>query len=261
MTSTLHRTGSGVPPVLTLTYGVAVYAVFLAAFAYSVAFVEDLATAPRTVDHGGPDATTGAALLVNVLLLSLFAVQHSVMARQGFKRWWARIVPVSLERSTYVLLATACLVLLMALWHPVTATVWDVSAPWLRTSLVVVSLAGWLLVLASTFLISHADLFGLRQVLAAARSRPLPAYRFVTPYWYRLVRHPIYLGFVIAFWVTPTMSIGHLLFAVATTGYILVGIQLEERDLVQAFGDEYRAYRRRVPMLLPRRLRGIRRTP
>lgn len=244
--------------VIALVYGVAVYAAFLVTFLHAIAFVEaahlrlgSFDLVPRTIDDGGTSASTSRALVVDLLLLSLFAVQHSVMARPAFKRWWTRFVPPAVERSTYVLLATACLALLLAAWHPITTTVWDASADWLRAALVAASLAGWLIVLASTFLISHTDLFGLRQVVAAARRRRLAPDRFVTPLWYRLVRHPIYLGFLVAFWFAPTMTVGHLLFAVACTGYILVGIQLEERDLVHAFGDDYRRYRTDVPMLVP----------
>ncbi|SDU44125.1 Protein-S-isoprenylcysteine O-methyltransferase Ste14 [Gordonia westfalica] len=191
------------------------------------------------------------ALAIDLGLLTLFAAQHSVMARDGFKRRWTRIVPQPIERSTYVLAATACLAALLWWWHPITATVWDVSTPAVRWILVAVSLFGWVLVLTWTFLINHFDLFGLRQVVANARRRPLPPYRFITPLWYGIVRHPIYLGFVIAFWAAPTMTVGHLVFAGATTVYILVGIHFEERDLIRAFGNDYVDYRRRVPMLLP----------
>ena len=245
-----------------LVYGVVVYAAFLAVFLYAVAFVVDASIvvggsdlAPRTVDRGGPATAASVALVVDTLLLLLFAVQHSVMARAGFKRWWTRIIPAPLERSTFVLFATGCLAVLMWWWHPIPEQVWTVSGGATRAVLTAVSLAGWLLVLASTFLINHFDLFGLRQVVANARGSTLPAYRFVTPLWYGVVRHPIYLGFLIAFWVTPTMTAGHLLFAVVTTGYILVGIRLEERDLVRAFDEDYRSYRRRVPMLVA----GVRR--
>jgi protein-S-isoprenylcysteine O-methyltransferase Ste14 len=245
-----------------VVYGSVAYAGFLVVFLYAVAFVEDARLSigqttlvPRTVDHGGTVSTTAMALAVNALLLTLFAGQHSVMARPGFKRWWTRLVPQPVERSTFVLLATTCLAVLMAFWRPLPGTVWDVPDGPGRLVLTAVSLAGWLIVLASTFLINHFDLFGLRQVVAHARGTRLPAYRFVTPLWYAVVRHPIYLGFLLAFWAAPTMTVGHLLFAVATTGYILLGIQLEERDLVRAFGDEYRDYRSRVPMLVP----GVRR--
>ncbi|GAC51818.1 methanethiol S-methyltransferase [Gordonia amicalis] len=241
-----------------LAYGVIAYVAFLIAFLWAIAFVENASIVvggveivPRTVDRSGPSTGVALAVVIDLALLTLFAAQHSVMAREGFKKRWTRIVPTPIERSTYVLAATACLAALLWWWHPVTATIWDVSAPIARALLVGVSVFGWLLVLTSTFLINHFDLFGLRQVVANARRRPLPPYRFITPLWYGVVRHPIYLGFVIAFWVTPTMTVGHLLFACATTGYIFVGIHLEERDLIRAFGNDYVEYRRRVPMLLP----------
>ncbi|MHC3002715.1 methanethiol S-methyltransferase [Gordonia metallireducens] len=250
-TSLLTRTGY-------LAYGVAAYVAFLVVFLWAIAFVEDASIViggveivPRTIDRGGPSAGVVTALTIDLGLLTLFAAQHSVMARDGFKRRWTLIVPQPIERSTYVLAATACLAALLWWWHPITATVWDVSIPALRWILVAVSLFGWVLVLTSTFLINHFDLFGLRQVVAHARRRPLPPYRFITPLWYGIVRHPIYLGFVIAFWVTPTMTVGHLVFACATTGYIFVGIHLEERDLIRSFGDDYVEYRRHVPMLVP----------
>lgn len=244
---------------LGLAYGAIVYVFFLGTFLYTIGFVEGGLTlgstnlVPRTIDEGPSESATATALAVDLGLLSLFAVQHSLMARRGFKRRWTRIVPAAVERSTYVLAATVCLAALMAFWRPIDAIVWEVSASWLRATLVVVSLGGWALVLVSTFLINHVELFGLRQVHASSRGRRLPPPRFVTPLWYRAVRHPLYLGFLIAFWVAPTMTVGHLLFAVATTGYIFVGIAFEERDLVDDFGDEYRDYRRRVPMLIPRR--------
>ena len=263
MTTTAERiTPALAGRLAALGYGVVVYAAFLVVFLYAVAFVEDLSIVvggnelvPRTIEPGGPTSSTGVALVVDALLLLLFAGQHSVMARAGFKRSWTRIVPAPVERSTFVLCATACLAVLMWWWHPVGSTVWEVSGSPLSEMLTAVALAGWALVLVTTFLINHFDLFGLRQVVANARARALPSYRFVTPLWYGVVRHPIYLGFLIAFWVTPTMSVGHLLFAAATTGYILVGIQLEEKDLVAALGEDYRSYRRRVPMLVP----GVRR--
>ncbi|MEP9385329.1 methanethiol S-methyltransferase [Nocardioides sp. KR10-350] len=263
MTTTAAPARVGSVRILGFAYGVAAYVAFLGVFLYAVAFVEDAKVTvggtllvPRTIDRGGPDTGTATAVVVDVLLLSLFAVQHSVMARTSFKRWLTRHLPASVERSTFVLAASACLALLEWGWHPVTGTVWDVSGAGPRGVLRAVSLAGFGLVLASTFLINHFDLFGLRQVTAALRGRTLPAYTLVTPLWYAVVRHPIYLGFLIAFWVTPTMTAGHLLFAAMTTGYILVGIWFEERDLVAQFGEAYRAYRRRVPMLVPGRRRA-----
>jgi protein-S-isoprenylcysteine O-methyltransferase Ste14 len=259
VTATMDPVRAGLPArAAALVYGTLSYAAFLAVFLYAIAFVEDarlsigqVTLVARTVDHGGTVGSAATALVVDALLLMLFAVQHSVMARPGFKRWWTRLVPAPVERSTYVLLATACLAVLMAFWRPLPGIAWDVPDGIIRPALIGVSLAGWLIVLSSTFLINHLDLFGLRQVIAHTQGRRLPSYRFGTPLWYALVRHPIYLGFLLAFWAAPTMTVGHLVFAVATTGYVLVGIQLEERDLVHAFGDEYRAYRRRVPMLIP----------
>lgn len=252
------------PPTTVLTragylaYGLVAYVAFLVVFLSAIAFVENASIViggveivPRTIDRGGPSAGVLIALAIDLGLLTLFAAQHSVMARDGFKRRWTRIVPQPIERSTYVLAATACLAALLWWWHPITATVWDVATPAVRWILVAVSLFGWVLVLTSTFLINHFDLFGLRQVVANARRRPLPPYRFITPLWYGIVRHPIYLGFVIAFWVAPTMTVGHLVFTCATTVYIFVGIRFEERDLIRAFGSDYVDYRRRVPMLLP----------
>ncbi|MGC4959837.1 methanethiol S-methyltransferase [Gordonia sp. DT101] len=262
MTTTMRRPAPGTVEVAgriaAVGYGVAAYVLFLLVFSWAIAFVEgiritigDSDLVARTIDHGGPTVPAAIALLVNVVLLTIFAAQHSVMARAGFKRWWTRIVPVVVERSTYVLAASLCLAALMWWWCPITAELWDVSGTLASSILVAVSLAGWLLVLTTTFLIDHFDLFGLRQVVTNARGRPAPTYRFVTPLWYGIVRHPIYLGFLIAFWVTPTMTTGHLVFAIATIGFIFVGIRLEERDLVRAFGADYVAYRKRVPMLLP----------
>lgn len=259
MTTTMHRpVATTAGRIAAVVYGAVTYVLFLLVFSWAIAFVEniritvgDTDLVPRTIDRGGPTVPAAVALVVNVLLLTLFAAQHSVMARAGFKRWWTRIVPAPIERSTFVLAASACLAALMWWWCPITAELWHVSGTAASYTLVAVSLAGWLLVLVSTFLIDHFDLFGLRQVISNARGRPAPTYRFVTPLWYGLVRHPIYLGFLIAFWVTPTMTAGHLVFAVATTGFILFGIQLEERDLVRTFGTDYLEYRKRVPMLVP----------
>ena len=230
-------------------YGAVCYLVFLAVFAYSIGFVGDFVV-PRTVDHG-VGASMAEALIVNVVLLGLFAVQHSVMARPAFKRWWTRFVPTSVERSTYVLIASLVLALLFWQWRTMPATIWDLTWQPGRVALWVIFAAGWATVLLSTFLISHVDLFGLRQVYLAWRGAPYTNLRFRTSMLYRAVRHPLMLGFIIAFWAAPTMTAGHLLFAVATTGYILIAIRLEERDLTAELGEQYRDYRSRVTMLVP----------
>ena len=191
------------------------------------------------------------AIIINLLLMSLFAIQHSVMARQGFKQWWTKFVPKSVERSTYVLFASLALILLFWQWRPIPTVVWSIANPSLAMIVLGLSIVGFLLVLSSTFLINHFELFGLHQVVNNLAGREMPAPRFYTPLFYKFVRHPLYLGFIIAFWAAPTMTVGHLLFAAVTTAYILVAIVLEERDLVNLFGDEYRKYRSRVPMLLP----------
>jgi protein-S-isoprenylcysteine O-methyltransferase Ste14 len=238
-----------------LTYALICYAVFLLAFLYAVGFLGDVVV-PKTVDDGSI-VDPGLAVAVDVSLLTLFALQHSVMARPRFKVWWTRIVPKPIERSTYVLLASLALLLLFWQWRPLPAIVWSISEPVAAGLLMGLFWMGWLVVLASTFMISHLDLFGLKQAIQGWRSTAPDEAAFTTPLLYRHVRHPIYLGFVIAFWATPTMTDGHLLFAAVATVYILVGIQLEERDLVAFFGDRYRRYRREVGMLLPR-LRGAR---
>ncbi len=236
--------------LIGLAYGVAVYVFFLAVFLYAIGFVANVPWLPKTIDSGAA-ASTGAALVINVVLLGLFAVQHSVMARRGFKRWWTKLVPAFAERSTYVLAATLVLALVMWQWRAMPGAVWSVesaSAQWLLWA---VFGLGWLTVLVATFMIDHFELFGLRQVYDHWRGRDFVSPGFKTPGLYRFVRHPIYFGFAVAFWATPQMSVGHLLFAIATTGYILVGIWFEERDLVAHFGERYREYRQRVPMLLP----------
>ena len=238
-----------------LFYGAACYAVFLAVFLYAIPFVAGFGV-PKHIDNG-VSASLPIALAINLVLLTLFALQHSVMARPAFKRWWTRFVPPAVERSTFVLATSLVLALLYWQWRPLPLRLWDVESDAARWALYGLSAVGWLLVLASTFLINHFDLFGLRQVWRHARGQgPAPEAPFVVRALYRIVRHPIMLGFLIAFWATPTMSLGHLLFALVTTGYILVAVKfLEERDLVAQYGEAYRDYQRRVPMLLPWRKR------
>ena len=234
---------------IAFLYGLASYVVFAGAFLYAIGFVEGLVV-PKGIDDGTVVPFT-EALIVNLLLMSLFAVQHSVMARKSFKQWWTQYVPASVERSTYVLFASLALLLLCGHWRPMPSIVWQINDPTIATAILGLSLAGWLLVLTSTFLINHFELFGLHQVINNLGGRGMPPARFKTPVIYKLVRHPIYLGFIIAFWAAPTMTMGHLLFAAVTTTYIFVGILLEERDLTELFGEDYRRYRTQVSMLIP----------
>jgi protein-S-isoprenylcysteine O-methyltransferase Ste14 len=230
-------------------YGLVAYLVFFVSFLYAIGFISG-SVVPKTIDSGEAAPAAGA-VIVNILLMSVFALQHSVMARRQFKQWWTQYVPKSVERSTYVLFASLALILLFWYWRPIPTVVWQIDNPQIAIAMSGLSMVGWLIVLTSTFLINHFELFGLHQVANNLTGRPMPAPRFRTPLFYKVVRHPIYLGFIIAFWAAPTMTIGHLLFAGVTTAYILVGILLEERDLVDLFGDDYRRYKDRVSMLVP----------
>jgi len=230
-------------------YGSISYLIFFGTFLYAIGFIGNFGV-PSTLD-GAPTKPLLVAFLINTGLLTLFAVQHSVMARKWFKEWWTRIVPTPLERSTYVLFSSLALILLFWLWQPLGGVVWSIEDPLGQIVLRVLFGFGFALVLVSTFLINHFDLFGLRQVWLYLLGRPYTTLHFGTPGPYKLVRHPLYVGWLFAFWSTPTMTVAHLLFSVATTAYILLAIQFEERDLVREHGESYEAYRRSVPMLVP----------
>lgn len=235
--------------LVAFLYGIASYLVFFVTFLYAIGFVTGVLV-PKTIDTGTV-VPISEALGINLLLMSIFAVQHSVMARKQFKRWWTKFVPKSVERSTYVLFSSLALILVCSEWRPMPTVVWDIDDPQIAMAVTALSFIGFLIVLSSTFLINHFELFGLHQVTNNFAGNPMPVPRFRTPLYYKFVRHPLYLGFIIAFWAAPVMTLGHLLFATVTSAYILIGILLEERDLIDLFGDEYRRYKSRVSMLVP----------
>ena len=241
---------------INLLFAIVAYAIFFATFLYLICFVGNLAFVPQTVDRGlaAPIAT---AVIIDVALIALFGVQHSVMARQGFKRWWTGVIPKPAERSVYVLMASAVLILLMALWRPIPSVIWDIANPLAANAIWAVFWIGWGMVLLSTFLINHFELFGLQQAWLHMQGREAEPHKFHQPLLYKWVRHPLYLGFFLAFWAAPQMTAGHLLLAAGVSAYMLIAIRYEERDLVDYFGKDYEDYRERVGMLTPRfRRRG-----
>ena len=235
--------------MIFLLYGAIAYLFFLGTILYAIGFVGNLFVS-KSID-GTPITPLAQAILVDASLLLLFALQHSIMARPAFKKWWTKIIPEPLERSTYVLLASLCLMLVMWQWQPVGGIIWSVNSGIIKTILLIAYFTGWAIVLISTFLINHFDLFGLRQVWLNFLSKPYTQVPFGIPSLYRWVRHPLYLGFLIAFWSAPVMTVSHLLFAVLTTGYIFTAIQLEEKDLIKTFDLKYHTYRKQVPMIIP----------
>ncbi|MHC4911278.1 MAG: methanethiol S-methyltransferase [Planctomycetota bacterium] len=235
--------------ILVFAYGLLVYLLFLPTFLYAAGFITGLGV-PKTVDDGAAGAIW-TAILVNVGMLSVFAIQHTIMARTTFKTWWARIVPPAAERSTFVLITCLILGALFWQWRPIDAVIWHVEAQWARIALQATAFLGFGIVLYSTFLIDHFDLFGMRQVTLNLLGRDYRNKPFSNRSLYKYVRHPLMLGFVIAFWATPDMTGGHLLFAAVTTVYILVGVHIEERTLIGHLGDDYRHYQKTTPMLIP----------
>lgn len=235
--------------LVAFLYGMVAYLAFAVVIVYAIGFVTGLMV-PKTIDSG-PAGPLVESIVINLVLLTIFALQHSVMARPQFKKWWTTIVPKSVERSTYVLLASLALALVFWQWRPVPGVVWEAKDPTIAASLLYLGLFGWVLVFISTFMINHFELFGLHQVANNLTGKSMPPMKFKTPMLYNVVRHPIYLGFIVFVWATPTMTAGHLLFAAVVTAYIFVGIALEEHDLIEVFGDEYRRYRARVAMIVP----------
>ena len=234
---------------IALLYGLSCYVVFLFTTLYAVGFVSGVAV-PKTIDTG-PIGPAAEASIINLTLICVFAIQHSVMARKRFKEWWTKFVPAAIERSTYVLFSSLVLAFLFWQWRPMPTRVWQIADPQIAMAVTGMSILGWMIARTSTFLINHFEAFGLHQVANNLAGRQMATRRFRAPAFYKLVRHPTYLGLIIAFWVAPTMSIGHLLFAAATTAYIFVGVLFEERDLVDLFGENYRSYKDRVSMLAP----------
>lgn len=245
-----HRQRSLPTRIAFFAYGTGAYVMFLGVFLYAIGFLGDFLT-PTRLD-GPLTGSLAAAIAVNLGLLTAFALQHSIMARPGFKRWWTQFVPKEIERSTYVLFSNLAMIALFAWWQPMGGSIWKVDNEIGAGVLYGVYALGWVILLVSTFLINHFDLFGLRQIWLSLTERPHTETGFMTPWFYRWVRHPIYVGWIVIFWATPNMTIAHLLFAVGATGYILVAIQFEERDLIDTFGDRYRRYREQVPALIPR---------
>jgi len=236
--------------IVAFLYGLVSYLIFLVTFLYAIGFVGNMVV-PKSIDDSGPETPFTTALLINVVLLGLFAIQHNVMARPWFKKWWTRVIPHAVERSTFVLFASLLLILLYWQWRTMSGVVWSVESVIGRNILQALFWIGWLTVLLSTFMINHFDLFGLRQVFLNLRGQAYRPLEFKTSGLYKLVRHPLMLGFIIAFWATPTMTTGHLVFAIITTVWILISIQLEERDLIKFHGEDYQKYRKETSMLLP----------